>query len=144
MRRGHHSVGRQSDWPAGANFHSSLTRCRGACPSAASGATRIRAAIVFTGAVTLRWNIHGRILGEETAWLQHEAGVFDRHYRKILWFAYVRMSERVPHHDVLVVNVTVLTNVLRQSIATRVLVGEVAAGIALIRCVAGHPDMLGG
>ena len=38
----------------------------------------------------------------------------------------------------------VLGNVFRQAVAAGVLVGKVAAGIALFGRVAGHPDMLGG
>src|SRR5262245_2239432 len=75
-----------------------LTRWQGAYPSATLGATRIRAAIVFAGAVASRGDIHSRIFGEETVRLQHEAGVFDGHYRKIFRLAHVCMSERVPHH----------------------------------------------
>src|SRR4051812_20186739 len=87
---------------------------------------------------------HRRTGLEEVVGFQREAGIFDRHDRKILRLADMCVAKTMPENDVLVGNAAPLADVDRQAALATVLVGIVATGKPLFRCVACHPDMLGG
>src|ERR1700751_1646396 len=62
---------------------------------------------------------------EEASWPEHEPGPGDGHHRPVLGAHHVRRPERVPHDDVLAVDVPVGRDVRGQSAAPWALVHEV-------------------
>src|SRR4029450_2520245 len=82
----------------------------------------------------------GRIGGEEADGLEGEPAVFDRQDRPVLGAREVSRAGGVPEHHALAVERPVVRHELRQASATRVLVDQIAGGVALGWVVAGHPE----
>src|SRR5689334_19288051 len=104
----------------------------GAGPAPSISVATVAVAVVAAGMVTVERQVHCRILGEKAVRLQREADVLDRHHREVLGPADMRCTKTVPEHDVLVLDRAVVRDVSGQAVAAGMLVGKLAAGVALL------------
>ena len=88
--------------------------------------------------------IVGRIRVEKAIRLQHEACIFDRHHREVFGLADMGMAKAVPHYDVGIIDVAILSHITRKSITAGMDVGIIAARILLGWIVPSDPYVLGG
>src|SRR5215467_11178407 len=87
------------------------------------------------------WDIEGRIAVEEAGRLQRKTGRLNRHHRPIFGSDNMVGSEGIPHHNVRIVERTVLLRIARETIATGRLVRVVSRCVALYRIVGSNPHM---
>src|ERR1700678_396692 len=107
-----------------------ITRRKTAAAPAGRGAQPAPPASFRVAVPGRRGYVERGVAVEEAARLQHEAGPGDRHHRPVLQPDDVRRPERVPHDDVLAVDVPVACDVAGQP-AAGVLVHEIAGRIPL-------------
>ena len=87
-------------------------------------------------------HIHGWIFVEKTIRHPVKAGIDDRLHRPVFGSRPVMVVQRMPDHDVLVVDAAVGPGPFWQAIAARMLIWKPAGWIEFIGGVTGYPEVL--